>query len=255
MIRWLRYWSANAQHSYELVTKQGGVIAFAAPIASVLLSFAGASTLTQSQAARAISGIGGGLLIYFAVVMLFVTPARMWRDLIEKTTLRLVFIDHPDNVAYDRNSSTIYERVTVKNLSPTMPLTNVEVVLLDIAPLPPDFFTVAVPLHPMHATSDDGTKFNLPPLGHKTVDVADFGLNSEIILWHHVAAVPDRIPAGKYIFRLAAYAHETTPAELRIDVDVWQDSHGTRHVFDRSVPTPDTIASSLPRLGTSSIRS
>jgi hypothetical protein len=89
------YWLANIGESYDIATKHGGVVGFVAPIATVIVSIVGASALTQNVVATAVAGIGGGLLIYFGFVMLFVTPPRTWRKLQDIPTPKLEEIVFP----------------------------------------------------------------------------------------------------------------------------------------------------------------
>jgi hypothetical protein len=224
------YWLENLKQSYDLATKHGGIAGFVAPLLTVILSVAGVSAVTQNRAATAASGIGVGLVAYFIGLMLLVTPRRMWRDAHKRTISRLAFVESPDNSAFDERNFLFYERVTVQNLSATAPLTNVEVLLQDIAPRPADFMTVSVPLHPMHASNEDGTLFHLTPLGQRTIDVAYFHGNQEgIELWHAVPTVPTRIPDGSYRLVLVARANETTPIVGVADLEVRHDDNRTSY--------------------------
>jgi len=235
--RHAQYWSANVRKSYELVTRHGGILGFIAPLATVIASTIGVSALTASRVTTALGGIGVGLLLYFVAVMLFVTPAMMWHDLHVRTQPKIAFIEHPDNTAFDRTNFSLYERVTVKNLNATAALTDVEVVLTDIVPRPGDFMTVMVPLHPMHATANEGAKFNLPPLGHKTVDVLDADANRGFNLWHTIATVPKYVEDGEYVLKLSAYAKESAPADLEVDVAVKRTDTSTQFTFNRRPPS------------------
>lgn len=231
--RYLKYWLANMAKTYEIATRHGNVLGFIAPLASVIVFVVGASVLTTSRTASAVGGIGVGLLLYFVAIMLFVTPAIMWHDLHCKIEPKLAFIDHPDNTAFDRLNFCMHERVTVKNLNAAAGLTDVEVIMTDIVPRPADFMTIMVPMHPMHATTDQGTKFNLPPLGHRTVDVLDADTNPGFSLWHAVAAVPNHVPDGSYVLRLTAYAKETVPADLEVELGVTRTDTSTQFTFNR----------------------
>jgi hypothetical protein len=74
------FWSANVKRSYKLATDHASLVSFVAPVFTTIVAGAGMSLFTTSKVLTAL-GAGLGPLIWFAFLMLFVTPSRMWREL------------------------------------------------------------------------------------------------------------------------------------------------------------------------------
>ena len=180
------YWSENFSMSVDLATKHTNWLKFLAPLLIVILAVAGVSTQTQNLAVSPLAGIPTGIAAYLLLLMLFVTPTRIWRGVRESLEPKIEFIEHRDNSAFDSSNSTGYARVSVRNTSSEKALTNCFVRLASLDPTPKGFMTLNVPLNPMHQASEDYT-FTLTPRGERTVNVLskqDTDPRKHAILWH-----------------------------------------------------------------------
>lgn len=75
---WLAFWGENVKQSVKAASEQTGLASFVILLLSVLLGAAGMSAITTSRIWTAL-GAPLGLLAWFLVLMLFVTPAKMSR--------------------------------------------------------------------------------------------------------------------------------------------------------------------------------
>jgi hypothetical protein len=148
----------------------------------------------------------------------FIAPAFLWREQNEKISEleelqhpRMTFIDHRDNYQFWQNVHRA--RVTVKNESAAL-LTNVQVKLESIDPLPSHWCVTQLPLRTMHTSVQ---RFSLQPLQHQSVDVVSLPGRRAIgpFPWidHLVNGYPRELPWGSYKVKLVASADNSTPKE------------------------------------------
>jgi hypothetical protein len=74
---WLAFWRANVSQSIKAAQDGSSRLSFVGPIVCVLLTSLGTSAVTTSKLLTAAGG-AAGVLVWFAVLMCFVTPGRMW---------------------------------------------------------------------------------------------------------------------------------------------------------------------------------
>ncbi len=74
---WLAFWSEDVKQSYRLASDHSNLASFVGSILSGLLGVVGVSAVTPNKLLAAL-GAGLGLLLWFVVLVIFVTPAKLW---------------------------------------------------------------------------------------------------------------------------------------------------------------------------------
>ncbi len=74
---WLEFWRENMKLSYQLASDHGNLASFVGPLLSVLAAVVGIAMVTSNRLLTAL-GAGLGVVLWFAFLAVFVTPARMW---------------------------------------------------------------------------------------------------------------------------------------------------------------------------------
>jgi hypothetical protein len=215
-IAWSKsYWVENFAMSVAIATKHTNLLKLITPVIVVFLAVLGVSIGTQNIALRVAAGIPAGIAAYLLFLMLFVTPMRIWRDMRGVLEPKIEFIEHADNIAFEQATATDFVRVTVRNASATVPLTNCSVNLMSLEPIPAGFMTFNLPMNPMHDLGLAHT-FTLTPRAHQTIDVLSKTRQAGSVasLWHRVDfGVPREVPDGRYRALFEARANETVPTQ------------------------------------------
>ena len=236
MGRWiLVYWKENLYKSFVLWERHEAMSALIVALAIGLLALATGFSITALSSIAVGASFFIGLGGWFALMVLVITPMRMWKekkdklDIFEQVGLELVF-DEARYAACRMDTSpshgggiitkrTLY-RVGVRATGGHT-VEGAEVMLKDFKPQGAPF--LPMPLHPMNANPHGPSTFTVDPSSTpmRFVEAVEWDSSWEYIrIPYHQTNPLNDIPIQQYTFTLLVHGKEIMPSEKDFIVNV-----------------------------------
>lgn len=229
-----QYWRENLRRSFRDWEKSEAILA----VIPVIVSLVATWGILQSGFIDAIPEVlGVAFLAWLLVLILFITPARMWNvirkdkeELEQRLEPKLAIVSGTSHPLIHRWHNTREEicrtfRVCVKNISDGATVHDAKVALVEADP-PLEF--VPIPLHLMHDNPTSAhmpfkTAFDLDPRGKQYVDVfwcSEDPSKSTIVITCAARGIRNMVPKRRYALTIQATGQDVPDCKERVVIDI-----------------------------------